>query len=174
MDTAETWLAAHWWLLLSATRAVLSGPLQAGDAEDAAQDAALAIWLHWEDGFDPRLGTRERWAYAIARRRAIDYQRRHQRRQRVAARIQMDGHAAWWGHGERADVEHLVGQRDELQRAWRALTPAERHAATLLAAGYTCAAAAATLDCPVGTLKSRLWHMRRRLGAATAAPEPAL
>jgi RNA polymerase sigma-70 factor (ECF subfamily) len=168
-ETAETWLAANWRLLRAATGAVLSGPLHDGDAEDAAQDAALAIWLHWTDGYDARLGTRATWAYAIARRRAIDYQRRRRTRQHTAARAHAEAHAAAQGGWQVLDVEHLIAQRDELQRAWRQLRPAERQAAALLAGGYSCAAAAAALRCPVGTFKTRLRHLRQRLAGPGAA-----
>jgi RNA polymerase sigma factor (sigma-70 family) len=164
-ESAEVWLAANWRLLRTATGAVLSGPRHAGDAEDAAQDAALAIWRHWDDGYDARLGTRAAWAYAIARRRAIDYRRRQRTRHGTAAHARAAARAARDGGWDAVDLEALMGQRDEVRRAWRRLSPAERLAVALLAEGHSGTAAAAALHWPLGTLKSRLWHMRRRLAA---------
>ena len=170
-ETAETWLVANWGLLRAATRAVLRGPLPDAEADDAAQEAALAIWRHWRDGYDPRLGTRERWASAIATRRAIDHYRRQRRRRRyVAAGVLDEAAEVARGAWDSGDVAHLVGERDALRRAWGQLTPAERQAVALLAGGRSWAAAAAALHCPVGTLKSRLYRMRQRLhGLASAA-----
>jgi RNA polymerase sigma factor (sigma-70 family) len=169
-ETAADWLAANWRLLRAAVCSVLPGPTLEGDADDAAQDAAVAIWLHWDDGYDRRLGTRASWAYAIAKRRAIDYLRRRRTRQHTAARVRFEASAAWRGGWDAVDVERLVGQRDDLQRTWPRLTPDERRAAALLAGGHTYASPAALLRWPAGTLKSRLHHMRQRLAAAPPLP----
>lgn len=69
---AEAWLAANRPLLVVAARDQLR---RAGgcpdDAEDAAQEAALAIWRHWADCRDDP-AERRTWAAHVARNAARD------------------------------------------------------------------------------------------------------
>jgi RNA polymerase sigma-70 factor (ECF subfamily) len=169
--TAERWLAANWPLLLSAVRSVLNGPGTAEDVEDAAQDAAVSIWRYWDTpAYDETRGSRETWAFTIARRRAIDYRRRQSRRR---AATLPPGPGATFEDAEPLvdpmDVEHTVADRAEIRALWPSLTSRERAATALLADGYTYREAAVRLAWPLGTLKSRLRALRGRVATLPAA-----
>lgn len=77
---AESWLAAHRPLLVVAARDQLrrSGGCP-DDAEDVAQEAALAIWRHWADCRDEPTERRV-WALHVARNAARDRAAWHRRR----------------------------------------------------------------------------------------------
>src|SRR5205085_11349854 len=120
-------------------------------AEEAAQEAAVAIWRHWDDGFNPRLGSRTTWAATIARHKAIDRFRGTQRRAvasgKLISRVEDEEQS---GSGA-VDIEQLVLQRDDVRRAWSLLSPNEQALVILLAQGYTLAEAATRLSWPLGT-----------------------
>ncbi|MCK5944411.1 MAG: sigma-70 family RNA polymerase sigma factor [Planctomycetes bacterium] len=124
-------------------------------ADDVCQDAWLAIARGVARLREPRRF--RSWAYAIVTRRVADLRRRQGRDERLDDELR---HAA----AERADEPH---RGDELRAALAGLSSQDR---ALLRLFYldemTVAETAAALDIPVGTVKSRLFHARRRLRRA--------
>lgn len=141
-------------------RSVAYRILRDGDsADDATQRALIAAWDHLGDLRDP-----DRWAawtYRLVVNAAYREARR-ERSQHAAVRfIRMTPEM------EEDDPETALAQRDELDRAFRELSP--EHRAVLVLhhyAGLTKAEVADILGIPVGTVGSRLNHAARRLRAA--------
>jgi RNA polymerase sigma-70 factor (ECF subfamily) len=75
--------------------------------------------------------------------------------------------------GSVADTAYEVADRDELERAFRAL-PADQRAVVVLHhyEGLPLTEIATTLGIPAGTARSRLHHAMRRLRTAIEEPEP--
>ena len=175
---AEGWLAARWSLLLAAAARVLPHP---EDAADAACDAACRVWRAWAR-FDPARGSRETWAYTVARNAAID----RRRRLRVAPPLLprgmpfMPASGPWDARDtHRADVEQMAcaraDDRARLAEVWPLLTAREQRYVVYLARGDTYEAIAHADRTPVGTVKTRVRLMRLRLArlAHLAPPVPA-
>jgi RNA polymerase sigma factor (sigma-70 family) len=122
-------------------------------AEDAAQEALLAVWRAAPDLADTRAA--RAWAATIATRTAIRYAQRERRR-------------AWLGR-ERVAVEETFRTEAssdmlELKDAFDALPPKQRAVAVLrLYVGLDERETAAAVGCSVGTVKSQLHDARRSL-----------
>jgi RNA polymerase sigma-70 factor, ECF subfamily len=135
-------------------RAVLQHP---DDADDAAQDAFLAAMVkldQYDEGrpFGP-------WLMRIVANAATDRRRRRSVRQ---TELLDEGLAAG---GTRPDVqaEREVLQ-DRLRAALAELTPRRRLAVVLFdVEGYSHAEIAGVLGIPEGTVRSEVFHARRRL-----------
>src|SRR5919198_6211206 len=140
-ELAAAWLARYWPLLQRTASAVLSDP---DEADDAAQEAALALWRAW-DTYRSDRGTRQAWAVTVAQRKAVDRSRRRQVEQRSNARAAAAAEGALPTGQLEADPETVVCTRETLQGAWQTLSATERQMVLLLAEGFTCAAAAQTL-----------------------------
>lgn len=131
-------------------------------ASDAVQDALVSAWTDLRALRDP--DRFDAWLTRVLVHACYAEGRRH-RRQRSAevpvAEIAMPG-----GH----DATAAIALRDELERAFVRLRPAMR--AVLVVhhyLGLDDAEAAATLDIPVGTFKSRLHRATGELRAALEA-----
>jgi RNA polymerase sigma-70 factor (ECF subfamily) len=135
-------------------------------AEELTIDVFHDIWRR-ASGYDPANGTVLGWIMNQARSRAIDRLRFESRKKRSHA-------------GEMpplvepaADPRHVIEQREQresLRAALAALTPDERQAIEMtFFAGITYAEAAARLNQPLGTIKTRirsgLHKLRQRLTA---------
>lgn len=132
----------------------------ADSAEDAAQQALIAVWREL-----PRLRDPERfepWAYRILVRACYREARKAPRRAAEAEYLDISD-------GQR-DVALSVADRDQLERGFRRLTPEQRTAVVLQHyLGYSLAQIAELLDLPVGTVGSRLHAAKRSLRAALEA-----
>jgi RNA polymerase sigma-70 factor (ECF subfamily) len=129
-------------------------------AQDAAQQALLGAWrdlptLREPDRF-------EAWLYRLVVHACYQHART-ERRWRAAVTPIRDSFSDHIG----PDVARAVVARDELDTAFRALTP-ERRAVVVLHhhLGYPLTEIAATLGIPVGTARSRLHYAVRQLRAA--------
>ncbi len=149
------------WLLARA-RALLSDP---GAAEDAVQETFLRAWAACRS-FDPSAGPAlATWLGTIGRNVAVDMLRARSVRPRLAA--EADDRDERTGTTT-ADVDAAL-QRMVLIDALSQVSP-EHQGVVLLAVvrDRPYADVAATLDIPVGTVKSRVHHalrgMRRSLG----------
>jgi RNA polymerase sigma-70 factor, ECF subfamily len=136
-------------------------------AQDAVQEALVEAWrsirgLRDPDRFDA-------WLYRLLLRACFD-QARHERRRRVS-----EVPLPELGGPSVAGAERDLVVNDELERGLRGLPPEQR--AVIVLAFYLdlpLAEIAAVLDCPIGTVKSRLNRalaaLRARLEADAREP----
>lgn len=151
--------AHHRWLL-SRCRSLLGDP---GAAEDAVQETFLRAWAAC-DSFDPAAGPAlATWLGTIARNVAVDALRARAVRPRLAAGGDETPERAVPLAAATAGVDTAL-QRMVLLDALSEVSP-EHRGVVLLAVvrdrPYT--DVAATLDIPVGTVKSRVHHALRGL-----------
>jgi RNA polymerase sigma-70 factor (ECF subfamily) len=134
-------------------------------AEDATQLALIDIWRHL-----PRLrdvGAFEPWAYRILVRAA--YAEGSRQRGWVANLVLLVPEAEDGPAGGVADVQAL---HDQLERGFQRLTRQQRAVVTLKHyADLSDAEIAASLDIPIGTVKSQLHYAMRALRAALEADD---
>lgn len=129
-------------------------------AEELTVDVFHDVWRH-ASRYDAESGTVLAWIMNQARSRAIDRLRFESRKKRShGGELEPLGEAA----ADPRDVLEVIDQRASLQAALAALTPSERQAieATFFA-GLTHAEAAARLNQPLGTLKTRIRSALRKL-----------
>jgi RNA polymerase sigma-70 factor (ECF subfamily) len=142
-------------------------------AEEVTLDVYHEVWLR-SDAYDAERNTVIGWMMNLTRSRAIDRLRFDQRKKRTAP-------AADSGPGNEQSVDDSVRTleaRDDvriLKEALQALTAAERQAIeTAFFSELTYVEAAARLNQPLGTLKTRiragLAKLRQALNKAEAAP----
>ena len=124
------------------------------DADDLLQDTMLRCWAA-RHRFEPGSNFAA-WARTVMRNRFIS----DRRRDRYHAELSDD--ALDRIPGVAAAQEPAVHLRDA-NRALDELTPAHRDAVVLAGEGLTVQEAAARLDIPEGTYKSRVWRGRLRL-----------
>ena len=140
-------------------RAVLGNP---GDADDAAQDAMLSALVKL-DQYDPRRPFGP-WLLRIVANAATD-----RRRRRTVRRVEpLD--AALTAGGPRPDTTAERRALGERLRQALAELPERRRVAVVLfdVEGYSHAEIAAVLGIPEGTVRSEVFHARRRLRALLA------
>ncbi|MFZ1880465.1 MAG: sigma-70 family RNA polymerase sigma factor [Gaiellaceae bacterium] len=127
-------------------------------AEDAVQDAFLAVW-RTAVSFDPSRGTASTWIMTLVHRRAVDVVRREDRRRAQP----LDD--APQGTGETTDEQAAVReQRRKVQAALAQLSPDQREALELAYyGGLSQSELAERLGVPVGTVKSRMFAALAKL-----------
>jgi len=158
--TIDDGLRALYPLLRATCHTVLRGTGYVDYAEDAAQLAALLLWRHWT-AFLPVRGTREAWAATIAHHAAIDLLRWHQRRTAVPLFEALDGAMV-------DDALDAVLDRVLIAQAQHYLTPAEREMLPFIAAGDSQREMAEAIPMPLGTVKTRLYHLSARVARRMA------
>jgi RNA polymerase sigma factor (sigma-70 family) len=130
----------------------------AADADDVACETYVQVW---NDAcrFDPARGSALGWLLSIARSRALDLRRRRHARARADASEAHDLQTA----APPEDLLTLMESGTAVHAAVARLSPLRRQLVALaFFRGLTHAEIAATLDLPLGTVKS---HLRRALGA---------
>ncbi len=142
---------------------------EAGLAEDAVQEAFLAVWRR-AARYDPARGSVPSWLLTIVRHCAIDvHRRRHADRWVTSAALaetsdESDTHALACQQAAAAAVREAVGRLPAAQRAALALAYAE---------GYSQAEIARAQGVPLGTVKGRvrlgLRALRTHLGRQEGA-----
>jgi RNA polymerase sigma-70 factor (ECF subfamily) len=132
-------------------RSVLRDPAR---SEEVAQEVMLELW-RTAPRFSPERGSASAWALTIAHRRAVD-----RVRSEVASRARDEGAAERDVTLPEHDVAVVVETRLEGERVARALaelTPTQRESVELaFFGGYSHSEVAATLDLPLGTVKTRI------------------
>jgi RNA polymerase sigma factor (sigma-70 family) len=127
-------------------------------AEDAVQEAFLAIW-RTASRFVPERGKASTWILTLVHRRAVDLVRREQRRRADPLESASDPS----GRASDEEVE-LRSRRRIVQAALRQLPDDQREALELAYyGGFTQSELAERLGVPLGTIKSRMFTGLRRL-----------
>jgi RNA polymerase sigma-70 factor, ECF subfamily len=127
-----------------------------GDVEEIINDVLLIVW---ESAGDFRGASRvSSWIFGIAYRRALNCMRRSTARSRATTRA---------AEGVETCVEDATGRTADRQVLDLALSclPPEQRLVVILAyrMDYSCEEIAAIVACPVNTVKSRMFHARRKL-----------
>jgi RNA polymerase sigma-70 factor (ECF subfamily) len=136
------------------------------DLEEVINDAFLIVWQHAGDFRGAsRVST---WIFGIAYRCALKAIRRSTVRLRGAALDDQDGEAAV------EDAARETEDRQLLDLGISCLPPEQRLVFVLAyCMDHSCEEIAAIVACPVNTVKSRMWHARRKLRTIiSAAAEP--
>ena len=127
-------------------------------AEDAVQDAFLAVWRS-AGSFVPERAAARTWVLTLVHRRAVDLVRREERRrgeslEGVAEETDPSAEQAAW----------LRLERERVQAALRQLPDQQREALELAYyGGFTQSQLAERLGEPLGTIKSRMFAGLSRL-----------
>lgn len=130
-------------------------------AEDAVQDALVIAWRELPSLRDP--DRFDAWAHRLLANVCIAHAGRERRRVANLRLLPIDGAVS-------RDEILSVADRDELDRAFRRLTPEERTILTLrYYLGYEPTEIAEMLGSPAGTVRSRLHHAHRAMRAALEA-----
>jgi RNA polymerase sigma factor (sigma-70 family) len=128
-------------------------------AEDAVQEAFLAIW-RGASRFIPERAKASTWIMTLVHRRAVDLVRREERRRAdplPEAELESGGPSA-------ADAVWLQLERERVQVALRRLPDQQREAIELAYyGGFTQSELAERLGEPLGTIKSRMFTGLSRL-----------
>ena len=123
--------------------------------DETLNDTMLAVWRH-ASRYDAscRLST---WIFAIAQRKAL-HALRH-------ARVRAHGASAELPPRNEPDAETQLSQLKERLRRALVKLPAEQVAVLELTyfEGYGCSEVASLMECPVDTVKTRMFHARRKL-----------
>jgi len=134
-------------------------------AEDAVQDALVIAWRDLPSLRDP--DRFDAWARRLLVNVCIAHAGRERRRTVNLRLLPMDGPPA-------PDQFLSVADRDQLDRAFRRLTPDERAILALrYYLGYEPTEIAEVLGAPAGSVRSRLHHATRSMRAALDADERA-
>jgi RNA polymerase sigma-70 factor (ECF subfamily) len=135
------------------------------DAEDASQDAFLAIW-QGSERFDPTKGSETTFVTTIVRRRLIDRHRK-QRRRLEAGSLEYDPEANDRDHTVQAQVAEEAACVKTRMAELRA--PERRVIEMAVWEGMSQSQIAEATSLPLGTVKSRtsrgLTRLRKLLGA---------
>jgi RNA polymerase sigma-70 factor (ECF subfamily) len=133
------------------------------DGDELAQDAFLRAWQHARDWRGE--GSYAAWLAGIGWRLFLDRQRRHRRRQLLAAATSDDADGM---------VEPAYDAALDAERLLAAVSASERAAMILcLGHGWSHAEAAAILSMPLGTVKSLVLRGREKALAAAKRTETA-
>lgn len=134
------------------------------DAADAVQEALLAAWLHIAAVRDP--DRFDAWLDRLLVHACYRLAKRTTRRTVLEIPMAVpDAPGA-------GDVQEALATRDQLERAFRRLTPEQRAALVVHHfLGLPDAEAASVLEVPIGTFKSRLHRASAAMRAAVEADE---
>jgi RNA polymerase sigma-70 factor (ECF subfamily) len=128
----------------------------AGAVEEVLDDTMMVVWRRAGD-FQP--GSRvSSWVFAIAYRQALRSLPRRPDAVEYHEQLEVGG-------GSNPEVQQQQGQlRSGLDHALLRLSPEQRAALELTYYwGHSCAEVAEILQCPVDTVKTRMFYGRRRL-----------
>ena len=138
----------------------LGRTLPADQVDEVINDTMFVVWRHAKDfRGESRLST---WLLGIAYRLALKRLKRNSSHSGTAFDLLETVEPALADDSGAAQRE----QREWIDRALTTLPPAQRLTIELAYfAGHTCDEIATITDCPVNTVKTRLFHARERLRA---------
>ena len=143
-----------------------------GLAEDALQQTLVTVWDELPRLRDP--DRFEAWTYRLIVRNAVALSKRERRGGAVIRLLPDDAETAPPIATHDTDDFRHVADRDQLERAFRRLTPDQRAVLVLqYFNGLSLAEIADVLSIPIGTAGSRLHHAIRALRAAIEADDRA-
>jgi RNA polymerase sigma-70 factor, ECF subfamily len=137
------------------------------DAEDITQEALTRAWTHFET-FDPQ-GSFDAWVFRITRNLMIDRNRRCRRRPEIsleASAVCLEENDGGWGGEMSLSISNpqdcLIAKESRAELMSTLNTLPSIHQATLLlvAQEYSYEQIATALNCPVGTVRSRVHRAR--------------
>ncbi len=126
------------------------------EAEEIVQETLILAWRK-QDQYDPARGSERAWLFGIARNVAVDRHRRQQRHLRAVPEAEAPETV------DDSEIDRAVENSHIRDALW---TLSEAHRQVVIETYYRgCSVreAAATLDIPEGTVKSRLYHALRAL-----------
>lgn len=139
------------------------------DAEDVTQEAFVRAWVNY-DRFDPT-GSFGAWINRIASNLCIEQLRRRRRRSEISldslpdkdcsSFLNIRGTVVSIGSIDRCILGIL--EEEEVQKAVYTLSPGYRNIVFLLRQDYSYEEISQILDCPVGTVRSRIHRMRAKM-----------
>lgn len=135
------------------------------DVHDAEDVVAMVFLEAWRKRSDVRFvdGSLRPWLLVVTVNVTLNRERSNRRYRRLLSKLPAGEHAPDAGTTVHAKIEQHQSAA-EIQRAMAKLTAAEQRVVELcLVEELPLAAAAAALDAPVGTVKSRLHRARQRL-----------
>jgi RNA polymerase sigma-70 factor, ECF subfamily len=149
------------------------------DAEDVTQEALARAWMHFET-FDHHRSF-EAWVFRIASNLMIDHNRRRRRRPEISLEVSAACMEENEGVFSAEPSQHTGDPQDtliakeinaELLSTLYTLPPIHRATLLLVAQEFSYDQIATTLNCPVGTVRSRVHRARvmvqRHLKARTS------
>lgn len=177
---SESELRQHFSLLYKRSHAgvyrkVLSGVRNSTDAEDITQEVFARAWAHF-DRYDAGRSF-DAWVQRIAANLVVDHLRRQQRWRRIriepavlGSGSEYSGDETDWKFIEAPDSTHdpavrlMAAQLSEaLQTAFASLPEAYRQILLMLCQDHSYHDIAEILNCPVGTVRSRVHRARVKL-----------
>lgn len=126
------------------------------EAEEIVQEALILAWRK-QDQYDPARGSERAWLFGIARNVAVDRHRRQQRHLQAVPGAEAPEPA------DDSEIDRAVESSHIRDALW---TLSEAHRQVVIETYYrgrNIREAAAALDIPEGTVKSRLYHALRAL-----------
>jgi RNA polymerase sigma-70 factor (ECF subfamily) len=139
-------------------------------AEDALQQTLVTIWDELPRLRDP--DRFEAWTYRLIVRNSLALSKRERRGGPVIRLLPDDAEAAEAIGTHGTDEFARVADRDQIERAFRRLTPDQRAVLVLQHSnGLSLAEIADVMGIPIGTTGSRLHHATRALRAAIDADD---
>ena len=138
-------------------------------AQEVTQEVYIEVWRQ-APTYQPDKGTVHAWMTTMAHRRAVD------RVRSVSSEVARDERYAYSGQERESDeVWESVAQQHDVQRvrgALATLTPIQQQAVQLAYyGGLSQSQISATLQLPIGTVKTRIRDGLRRLAAALGGGE---
>lgn len=134
------------------------------ELEEIINDALLIVWQ--QAGSFRGASRVSTWVFGIAYRCALNSVRKSSARSRTSLRAAQDG------EGFSEDFTCRTEDRQLLDHALSCLPPAQRLVLVLAyCMEYSCEEIAAIAGCPVNTVKTRMFHARRKLRALLSAPD---
>jgi RNA polymerase sigma-70 factor (ECF subfamily) len=127
-------------------------------ADDATQQALVSAWDHLRSLRDP--DSFDAWTYRLVVRAAYREARRDRTRRDAVRQVVPEDRVV-------RETSDTLADRDEIERAFRTLSPEHRAILTLrYYADLPFAEIAEILGIPIGTVGSRLYHATRRMREA--------
>jgi RNA polymerase sigma-70 factor (ECF subfamily) len=134
-------------------------------AEEVANDALMTVWRSAESY--KGLSKPSTWIFGITYRTAL---RARRRLGKASAEVELDDDMAG-GADDGASIDAIF-RKEHLARAMDQLTPDQRAVVELTYYnGYLYTEIAEIMECPVGTVKTRMMSARKRLKALLTDPE---